>query len=92
MTAELALPIVLAQRTFQACMDGAWVIIGDDDTGNRGNGREKFLTELDRLEKGHDIKFQRIWNSSVIKNTSLGWNAKQVKLLHLNPPDDITTT
>ena len=34
-------------------------------------------------------KIQRIWESSVVKSGALGWNAKQVKLLHLNPPEDV---
>ncbi len=40
----------MARRFVEACRDHqAWVIVGDDDTGECDGGREIFLEELDRL-------------------------------------------
>mmetsp|Transcript_32345 Transcript_32345/g.48234 ORF Transcript_32345/g.48234 Transcript_32345/m.48234 type:complete len:443 (-) Transcript_32345:43-1371(-) len=88
---ELDLAKALASRVVEAYRLGAWIIIGDDDTGERDGGRDLFLTELDRLMMelsnacGDDMP-QILWTTSVVKNQKLGWMGKSVKLLHLNPP------
>ena len=86
---ESSLATILARKAFEACSRGAWVIIGDDDTGNREGGRERFVAELDQLEKKNCLSFQRIWTSTAVRSKVLRWNEKQVKILHMNPPDDI---
>ena len=82
---------MLARRVYEACyVHDAWVIVGDDDTGIRDNGREVFLHELDRLEERepeHTRKVSRKWISSIVRNTSLKWNEKQIHILHLNSPN-----
>ena len=89
---EASLATGLARRAFEACMrHGAWVIIGDDDTGEREGGRERFLSELDLLEIENDgsESLRRIWTSSSVKSKELRWSEKQVKILHINPPEGI---
>jgi SAM-dependent methyltransferase len=85
---ETDLAMVLARRAIEACTCGAWVITGDDDTGEREGGRNLFISEMDRLEKDQGVKFQRIWKSSTVNSKALQWNEKQVKVLHLNAPQD----
>ena len=80
----------LAQRAFEACARGAWVILGDDDTGEREGGRQLFISELDKLEEEKDVRFQRTWIGSVVKSKSMQWSEKNVKVLHLNAPQDIS--
>ena len=79
---------VLARRAIEACARGAWVMIGDDDTGEREGGRKYFVSELDKLEKEKGFTFRRTWTSSVVKSKPLQWSEKQVKILHLNAPED----
>jgi predicted nicotinamide N-methyase len=79
----------LARRLSEACAHhNAWVILGDDDTGEREGGREKFLKEFARIQGGNK-PIRQVWTEVTVKNKSLGWVAKQVKLLHLNPPPGI---
>lgn len=78
----------LARRAFEACARGAWVIIGDDDTGEREGGRQLFTAELDRMEEEKGLQFSRVWKQSAVKYKPLQWSAKPVKLLHLNAPPD----
>ena len=82
----------LAQRAFEACMSGAWVIIGDDDTGERDGGRHVFLSEFDRFNKEKGTNFQTISTNSVVKSKELQWNEKHVKVLHINAPIDILSS
>jgi len=89
---EARLAVVLASRAFEACARGAWVIIGDDDTGEREGGRQKFIAELDEIEKEKGLQFKRNWTSSVVQNNSLNWKAKNVKTLHINAPEHIPLT
>jgi predicted nicotinamide N-methyase len=80
----------LARRLAEACAQNAWVILGDDDTGEREGGREKFLMEFARIQEGQgDKPINQVWTEVTVKHKSLGWVAKQVKLLHLNPPPGI---
>jgi len=83
---ESKLAAVLARRAFEACSRGAWVIIGDDDTGEREGGRQMFTSELDQIEKEKGVAFDRTWTSSIVQNKSLNWKAKNVKTLHINAP------
>lgn len=80
---------VLARRAFEACERGAWVIIGDDDTGMREGGRELFVSELDALEQRKGVVFTKTWTNSIVKSTALQWKRKQVNILHLNPPASV---
>lgn len=73
----------LARRVAEAVLLGAWVIVGDDETGQRESGRELFATELSRLLDDTD---KMIWTKSTVKCKSLGWKEKQVTVLHINPP------
>ena len=90
----------LAGRLMEACSLGAWVILGDDDTGERDGGRAFFMAEFARLEdelllsssSRNDSslsKVKRVWTDVTVKNAELGWREKQVRLLHLNPPPGI---
>jgi len=81
---------LLARRAYEGCTRGAWVIIGDDDTGEREGGRLAFLTEFALLEKANGKEFPSIWIKSIVKDESLKWNEKRVQILHLNKPSDIT--
>jgi predicted nicotinamide N-methyase len=89
---ESDLAEALAKRAVEACQLGAWVIIGDDDTGERENGRNRFQAELDRLEEmpsNDALTIDRVWTNTIVKCKALGWSEKSVKLLHLNPPSGI---
>jgi len=86
---ESSIAGVLARRALEACALGAWVMIGDDDTGEREGGRQHFVSELDKLEKEKGVTFRRTWTSSVVKSKPLQWSEKQVKILHLNAPEDV---
>ena len=88
---EQSLATGLARRAFEACSRGAWVIIGDDDTGEREGGRDLFVSELDRLEKEKGVGFRRFWKNSAVKSKELKWNEKQVQILHLNAPGGIVS-
>ena len=79
----------------EAAAMGAWVIVGDCDSGQREGGRERFELELEkrlksiRAERGGDDYVQKKihWNQAVAKCPELGWREKNVRLLHLNSPD-----
>lgn len=89
---EADLAQALARRLMEACSLGAWVILGDDDTGQRDGGRASFMAEFARLEdesssRNSNIKkVERVWTDVTVKSAELGWREKQVRLLHLNPP------
>eukprot|EP01083_Nonionella_stella_P015620 43730_1 len=84
------LATLLANRAFEACSRGAWVIIGDDDTGLREGGRDEFLSVFARLEKEKGVKYEATWIKSIVKHEGLKWNEKRVQILHLNKPSDIS--
>ena len=86
---EADIAAALAKRAFEACVRGAWVIIGDDSTGWREQGRNTFFATLDQLEEEKGISFERKMISSSVKSKEFKWNEKPVVLIHLNPPDDI---
>ena len=91
---EGALAQGLARRALEAARRGAWVIIGDDDTGERERGRSMFEAELDRLEKESAKQqniptFPRVWVDQMVQCQELGWAEKRVKLFHLNPPSEM---
>lgn len=88
MTYDAVLAKGLAKRLVEACRDfDAWVILGDDETGEREGGRALFLQELERLQVGEG--FSKVWTRVQVKNTSLGWQDKPARILHLNPPSSI---
>jgi hypothetical protein len=66
-----------------------WVIVGDDDTGERDEGRKVFLDELQRLEQDLPAPIPRVWMHSKVQNDNLGWRDKTAHLLHLNPPSSL---
>ena len=86
----------MARRFVEACREhNAWVIVGDDDTGERDGGRKVFLDELQRLEnqgedqRGMPRSIPRVWTHSKVQNEALGWRDKTAHLLHLNPPPSL---
>ena len=86
---DAKLATMLAHKAFEACVRGAWVIIGDDDTGEREGGRQIFLREFENLEKRAGIaSFRMDVESSEVKSEPLNWSAKRVVLLHLNAPGE----
>ena len=93
-SSELA--VVLARRVFEAIREHhAWVVIGDDDSGERDGGRQLFWQELDRLEAANPtgssspIIISRTVMKSVVQNTALKWSEKQIQVWHLNPPPNV---
>ena len=72
------------RRVIEACDAGAWVIIGDDTTGERDGGRSIFLDII----KEAGIATQSI--EMTVANQQLGWQAKAVKLIQLNAPENVT--
>lgn len=92
---EADLAEAMANRVAEAAAMGAWVIVGDCDSGQREGGRERFELELEkrlksiRAERGGDECVQKKihWNQAVAKCPELGWREKNVRLLHLNSPD-----
>lgn len=76
----------LSQRVIEACKSGAWVILGDDVTGERDGGRSAFLG----LTKEAGIK--SISSDIIVVNPALGWQSKSVKLIHFNAPDEAMFT
>ena len=83
---EAGLAKILAHRAFEACSRGAWVIIGDDDTGEREGGRDLFLSEFQKLEKSKGVSFKKEQIRSTVKSKTMNWSSKQVILVHLNSP------
>ena len=94
---EADLAEAMANRVAEAAAMGAWVIVGDCDSGQREGGRERFELELEkklkllRAEKGGENDIQKKirvnWNPAVARCPELGWREKNVRLLHLNSPD-----
>ena len=92
---EADLAEAMANRVAEAAAMGAWVIVGDCDSGQREGGRERFELKLEkrlksiRAERGGDDYVQKKihWNQAVAKCPELGWREKNVRLLHLNSPD-----
>jgi predicted nicotinamide N-methyase len=72
----------LAKRVSEAYRLGAWIIIGDDDTGNREGGRERFEANLQRHLQLDDVR----WVHSTVKCKELKWAQKHVEILQLNNP------
>ncbi|KAG7370967.1 hypothetical protein IV203_019537 [Nitzschia inconspicua] len=56
----------------------AWVILGDDVTGERGSGRDIFLKALQ--EKAPQLASTTTTTTVQIKNAALGWQAKETKV------------
>ena len=93
---EADLAEAMANRVAEAAAMGAWVIVGDCDSGAREGGRERFEVELEKKLKksiragtgggGHDEQ-EICWNPAVARCPELGWREKNVRLLHLNSPD-----
>lgn len=81
----------MANRVAEAAALGAWVIVGDCDSGQREGGRQRFEMDLARRlnmrEGGGDEERQIRWDPAVAKCPELGWKEKHVRLLHLNSPD-----
>mmetsp|Transcript_6025 Transcript_6025/g.13115 ORF Transcript_6025/g.13115 Transcript_6025/m.13115 type:complete len:305 (+) Transcript_6025:114-1028(+) len=73
----------LARRVAEAFQMGAWIIIGDDDTGNIA--RDSFETELKTL-LGDEILSDDGWIKTTVKCPELGWTQKNVRILQLNSP------
>lgn len=64
----------------------SWIVIGNDDSSNRdGDGKLIFLQELKSLIP--DITIIES-NPNSVQQEKLGWQEKQVKLMHINPPID----
>lgn len=78
---DATLAAALARRVAQA---SCWVVIGEDDTGFRHNGRATFLKALDDCIKD-DVMVQ-CTPSTTIACPQLGWKAKQVQIMHFNKP------
>ena len=58
---ESALAKALAWRVVEAChTHDAWVIVGDDETGERDGGLSIFLNELERLDPSCSIRL--VWS------------------------------
>lgn len=73
----------LARRVAQAFEKGAWIIVGDDDTGNIA--REFFQAQLESL-LGDAILSDDVWTETTVKCPELGWTQKNVRILQLNSP------
>jgi predicted nicotinamide N-methyase len=80
---EADLAEALGRRVVEACAAGAWVILGDDDTGEREGGREIFLNITDKAG------IATTWTEMTVANKELGWQAKAIKLIHFNAPKEI---
>lgn len=64
----------------------SWIVIGNDDSSNRdGDGKLIFLQELKSLIPNITIIES---NPNSVQQEKLGWQEKQVKLMHINPPID----
>lgn len=88
---ESKLAKAMARRVAEACNRGAWVILGDDDTGLREGGREKFESELERLQiEGGGHRVRRTLTETTVKQPAFGWVGKAVRILHFNAPQGIT--
>jgi hypothetical protein len=82
---EADLAQALARRLAEAVHEwDAYVIVGDCDSGHREGGCDLFLAVLDELLPPHET--HHVWTSVTVTNAKLKWQAKQVRLLLLNPP------
>ncbi|KAG7344161.1 lysine methyltransferase [Nitzschia inconspicua] len=73
------LAAALARRVEEAVHQfDAWVILGDDVTGERGSGRDIFLKALQ--EKAPQLASTTTTATVQIKNAALGWQAKETKV------------
>ena len=92
---EAELAQALARRIMEAVTLGAWIIVGDDDTGQREDGRDHFEAELRRTmtttmgTTNTNTNLNLTWIKSTVQCKSLGWKEKQVQILHINPPPDL---
>lgn len=76
----------LARRIAQAYLEGVWILVGDDDTGNIA--RHVFEDELERL-LGNKVLSDNKWSeTTTVASTELGWRQKNVRILQLNSPLD----
>ena len=82
---QVDLAEAFGKRVVEACNAGAWVILGDDVTGERDGGRSIFLDIIN--DAGIGAKSIEM----TVANQELGWQAKAVKLIQLNSPDNATT-
>jgi predicted nicotinamide N-methyase len=73
----------LARRVAEALQKGAWIIVGDDDTGSIA--RQQFEAELESLLGAATLSDCR-WEETTVKCPELGWTQKHVRILQLNSP------
>ena len=74
----------LARRVVEATEMGAWIMIGDDDTGSIA--RVQFEKELQRL-LGTSVRTSELaWQEATVASAELGWRRKNVRILQLNSP------
>lgn len=84
---EPMLSVAVAKRVAEAIRDfDAWVILGDDVSGERGSGRAIFWDALQKeypqyAEPSSTTTFQ-------IKNPTLGWQAKETRIVEWNKRRD----
>ena len=71
----------MAERIAQAFKQNLWIIVGDDDTGYREDGRAKF-EDLLKEKSGIAPK----WKHGTVECASLGWRAKPFSYFELNAP------
>jgi hypothetical protein len=70
----------MAQRVRETYQKGMWIILGDDDAGNREEGRQTFMDQL-----GADLQPIQ-WTHGLVRCPSLGWREKHFSYLELNAP------
>lgn len=75
------LSIAMAQRVKEAYQRGMWILLGDDDTGYREGGRQRFLEQL-----GSDMSNQIEWKQGTVQCKEMGWREKPFSFLELNAP------
>jgi predicted nicotinamide N-methyase len=84
------LAAALARRVVEAVYAfDAWVIVGDDDSGERDGGRAIFLQEMERHQQQHqqkNLSIPMVQTQGVVRHAGLGWSEKRVSLLHFNAP------
>jgi SAM-dependent methyltransferase len=82
---EHVLAAALAKRISEAIRNfDAWVILGEDVTGERESGRSVFLAAMDN---DSDLLVSNSSNIAVhIKNPALGWQSKETQIWEWNNP------
>jgi predicted nicotinamide N-methyase len=88
---DATLATALARRVVEAVHDfGAWVIVGDDDSGERDSGRAIFLQEMEKLQQQQKRRplIPLVRTQGVVRHAGLGWSEKRVNLLHFNTPSN----